>query len=265
MGFRRRRRRYRPSRRRGQSGSRSDAASPIEELAEVIIWGTGACVRGLARLVVWLCRLAFTVVRADPARPAVSWHASHSSGGNKAPVPPTVGTRAGAIPARTRWPGIAAPNPHRYLTTSESARATVELPYEPVNRLLSKGERAFWYPLYRAVRGKYRIFCKVRLADVVRTGAHRKDERRWFRKISSYHVDFVICQPRTTAPLLVIELDDRSHRSKTREERDEFKEEVLAAAGLPIYRVSAQQAYDPVELGLAIDRLIDLPRETDVS
>jgi very-short-patch-repair endonuclease len=103
-------------------------------------------------------------------------------------------------------------------------------------------------PLYHAVRGKYRIFCKVRLADVVCCPRGQADERRWFKKIGRYHVDFVICDPKTTAPLLVIELDDRRHRERRAKARDEFKDAVLRAAGMPVYRLAAQQAYDVVEL-----------------
>lgn len=131
------------------------------------------------------------------------------------------------------------------------------LPYCRAPYILSKGERAFWYPLYRAVRGEYRIFCKVRLQDVVRAPPEWREEHRWFRKISAYHVDFVICDPHTTAPLLVVELDDRRHREDPRRrERDEFKEAALASAGVPLYRVDAQQAYDPIELRQTTDRLI---------
>ena len=131
------------------------------------------------------------------------------------------------------------------------------LPYRRAPHLLTKGERAFWYPLYRAVKGKYRIFCKVRLQDVVSAPDSRGDERRWFKKIRGYHVDFVICDPDTTAPLLVVELDDRSHRARKRQDRDDFKAAVLASAGMPIYRVDAEAAYDPAELAEKIQRLID--------
>ncbi|MDQ3440889.1 MAG: DUF2726 domain-containing protein [Planctomycetota bacterium] len=130
------------------------------------------------------------------------------------------------------------------------------LPYERAPHLLSSGERALWYPLYRAVQGKYRIFCKVRLADVVRCPAANREEQRWFRKIGRFHVDFVLCEPQTTAPLLVIELDDQSHHSKQRRARDRFKDAVLGAARVPIYRVRAQQAYDPLELAATVGRLI---------
>jgi hypothetical protein len=131
------------------------------------------------------------------------------------------------------------------------------LPYQRATFLLSKGERALWHPLYFACKGRYRIFAKVRLADVVSCPADHRDERRWFRKIGRYHVDFVICAAKTTAPLLVVELDDRSHRSSPRRrERDEFKDAALRAAGMPVYRITAQQAYDPSEIADTIERLI---------
>jgi hypothetical protein len=128
------------------------------------------------------------------------------------------------------------------------------MPYRRAKRLLSQGERAFWYPLYKAVEGRYRIFCKVRLADVVDVPA--RGERYWFRRIRGFHVDFVLCDPETTAPLLVVELDDRSHRSDRVREQDAFKDEVLRAAGLPVYRVPCEEAYDPAELAERIRAMI---------
>jgi very-short-patch-repair endonuclease len=69
-------------------------------------------------------------------------------------------------------------------------------------------------------------------------------------------VDFVLCDLHSTAPLLVIELDDRSHARARSESRDRFKDAVLKAAGLPIYRVRCQQAYAPPELAGEIERRI---------
>jgi hypothetical protein len=132
-----------------------------------------------------------------------------------------------------------------------------DLPYRQAKGLLSQGERAFWMPLQQAVNGKYRLFAKVRLADVVCCPPGRRDESRWFLKIGRYHVDFVVCAPDTTAPLLVIELDDRTHRGQAALQRDDFKDAVLRAAGIPVYRIPAQQAYDPIELRQTIQRLID--------
>jgi hypothetical protein len=134
------------------------------------------------------------------------------------------------------------------------------LPYCRAENLLTKGERAFWLPLSQAVNGKYRIFCKVRLADVVCCPPGQSDEKDWFRKIAHAHVDFVICQPESTRPLLVIELDDRSHLDPAQGRRDEWKDDVLCAARLPVYRVPAREAYDALELSQTIDRMIEETR-----
>jgi len=139
-----------------------------------------------------------------------------------------------------------------------SSTATEPPPYQRAPRLLTEGEYAFWVPLFHAVKGKYRIFCKVRLADVVCCPEHRKDERFWFRKIGNYHVDFVVCDPETTRPLLVIELDDRSHRDGAEQRRgfDAWKDEALRAAGVPVYRAPVREAYDVQALADVVERMI---------
>jgi hypothetical protein len=130
------------------------------------------------------------------------------------------------------------------------------LPYRKTSALVTPGEHGIWYSLERAVQGKYRLFCKVRLADVVCCPQEDSNEGYWFRKIGRYHVDFVICDLITTAPLLVIELDDRRHREHLRKMQDEFKDAVLRAAGVPVCRIAARAAYDVEELKLRIEQLI---------
>jgi very-short-patch-repair endonuclease len=168
-----------------------------------------------------------------------------SSAAPMRPVPaPPVSPRPQAV-RPSHWPPQLRADP----SLAVPAAVPEQLPYRRRSHLLSQGERAVWYPLYYAVKGRYRLFCKARLADVV-----TYPRGRWFKRIRGYHVDFVVCDPATTAPLLVVELDDRSHRSVEAQERDRFKDEVLAAAGVPILRVRAQQAYDPVELREAIEQ-----------
>ena len=54
------------------------------------------------------------------------------------------------------------------------------------------------------------------------------------------HVDFVLCEPRTTRPLLVIELDDASHNSSDRRRAaDAAKDHACRTAGIPMLRVRA--------------------------
>ena len=123
-------------------------------------------------------------------------------------------------------------------------------PYEPAKALLTAGERAFSRVLYEAVGGDFQICHKVRLADVivVRPGTSNKHRMRCFGRISSKHLDFVLCDPDTFAILAVVELDDRSHREASRRERDAFIDEAITAAGLPILHVPAQRSYSARKL-----------------
>ena len=76
--------------------------------------------------------------------------------------------------------------------------------------LFSKAEANFFSVLKRAVGEKFIVFSKVRLADIFIT----KNGDGYFtalNKISSKHIDFLLCDPITISPKLAIELDDRSH------------------------------------------------------
>lgn len=139
-----------------------------------------------------------------------------------------------------------------------SAWERPKMPFKRSDGLLTKGERAFWYPLYYAVKGKYRIFPKVRLGDVVSGREGDETDRFWFQKIAGYHLDFVLCDPETTRPVMVVELDDTSHRTEKAIRRDGLKDRVLGDAGIPILRVKAAEAYGPAELVHSIETAISL-------
>ncbi len=72
------------------------------------------------------------------------------------------------------------------------------------------------------------------------------------KRIDRKHVDFVLCEPDTFRPLLVIELDDAAHQRARSQESDVMKDKVLEAAGLPMLRVAVQGSYEPQELAKRI-------------
>ena len=90
-----------------------------------------------------------------------------------------------------------------------------------------------------------RIFGKVRIADIikVRPGLERSDYSGAFSKIRAKHVDFVLINPLTTAPLLVIELDDSTHDEYDRKVRDAFVDEAMYQAQIPILHVPLRKRY----------------------
>jgi Protein of unknown function (DUF2726) len=70
-----------------------------------------------------------------------------------------------------------------------------------------------------------------------------KDWQKYGARASGMHLDFVLADAEGLQPLLVIELDDRSHRRADVRRRDEFKNAAIAAASVPLVRVAAAGRY----------------------
>lgn len=122
-------------------------------------------------------------------------------------------------------------------------RRSHRLPYFAKETLCSRGELAFYRILNHAVPSGLAISMKTRLGDVIGCTADGW-KSGYGAKISQKHVDFVIYDPVTTAILLVIELDDKTHQLPDRQTRDVFVDEALKAAGVAILRVPAAREYD---------------------
>ncbi len=93
----------------------------------------------------------------------------------------------------------------------------------------------------------YSINNKVRLWDVLYV-PWSEESRKYENKISSKHIDFLLCDPTTMQPVLAIELDGASHHRKDRQDRDAFLDQALAAAGLPILHIKAARSYSIAEV-----------------
>src|SRR5437899_5200107 len=108
---------------------------------------------------------------------------------------------------------------------------TDSLPYSRQNYFFSAAERSF-YEILRRLTPEHTVFAKVRLADVVYVkGTISRQEH--LNRIDRKHLDFVVCD-KNLAPVVAIELDDAYYDHTNRSSRDEFVEQVLAAAALPI-------------------------------
>jgi hypothetical protein len=115
------------------------------------------------------------------------------------------------------------------------------LPYSGKKYFFSAAERSF-YEVLRRLAPDHTVFAKVRLADLVHVSKGTTSWQSHFNRIIRKHVDFVLCD-RDLAPVVAIELDDASHDEEERKDRDEFVDQVLASAGLPIVHIRAKRAY----------------------
>lgn len=133
-----------------------------------------------------------------------------------------------------------------------------KLPYFARERLLSQGETIFFSILRRAVAGRYLIAPKVRAADILHC-----DQAAWEEGFGHYvarhHLDFVLCDQRTTAILAAIELDDRSHAEERRRQRDKFLDDAFAAAKIPLLRFRAKARYVVADVMADIEQVLVLP------
>jgi very-short-patch-repair endonuclease len=125
-----------------------------------------------------------------------------------------------------------------------------EFPYQKDPLLFTPAERAFLDVLEQALGGEFRIMGKVRLADILKvrpaiTGGERLSA---FNSIQSKHLDFVACDPDDFSIQFAVELDDRSHNQRNRQDRDAFLDKAMEAAGLPIIRFPAKATYSVQEV-----------------
>ncbi|NWO04681.1 MAG: DUF2726 domain-containing protein [Alteromonadaceae bacterium] len=111
---------------------------------------------------------------------------------------------------------------------------------------MSQAEGSFFQVLELALpKDQYRLFGKVRVEDliVVKNGLTRDMRQSARNRIRSRHVDIVVVDSKTFVPVWAIELDDKSHQAKDRQERDEFLDRAFDAAGLPLIRFPAKRGY----------------------
>jgi hypothetical protein len=135
-----------------------------------------------------------------------------------------------------------------------------QLQYRRRAALFTAAERSFAGVLDQVLDARYRVYGKVRVADLIEP-LPAKDRRIWqkaFNRISAKHFDFVICNSSDLVPVVVIELDDRSHQKARRQQRDELLQQICTQVQLPLIRVPAQKAYKLAEVEEYLKPLQDL-------
>ncbi len=135
--------------------------------------------------------------------------------------------------------------------------------FTPRRFLLTRNEAAFFQVLTAVVADRYRISCKVRLADII-TCSDRDWKRGYANRISQKHIDFVVSCAKSSRIVAAIELDDRSHRRRERRGRDAFVNQLFRNARVHLIRVPVRWDYDVgvvarylSEAGLPLENEID--------
>lgn len=85
----------------------------------------------------------------------------------------------------------------------------------------------------------YTVFTKVRLLDLVEPKKGNPKYKTYFYKIQAKHIDFVLCDNVKLVAQVLIEIDDSSHDTPERMERDKFVDEVVQSVGYKIIHARA--------------------------
>ncbi|MEZ9142799.1 MULTISPECIES: DUF2726 domain-containing protein [unclassified Shewanella] len=131
-----------------------------------------------------------------------------------------------------------------------------QLNYRRKTKLFSHAERSFLGVLDTACADQYRVFAKVRVADVLtpEKGLNRSNWQTAFNRISAKHFDYILCKPDTMEFVAAIELDDKSHNSKQAQKRDALINEACESAQLPLIRFPAKARYSVQEVKQVIEQ-----------
>jgi len=118
-------------------------------------------------------------------------------------------------------------------------------PYIQAGPLFTSAERSFLGVLQAAVGNDAQVFGKVRVADVIKPtkGLSRGNWQKAFNRIKAKHFDFIVCNRDDLSVICTVELNDSSHQSKKRMQRDKLLEKACEAAKLPLIQVPAKSGY----------------------
>lgn len=114
--------------------------------------------------------------------------------------------------------------------------------YQPIPYINSKSEQNFFAQLIKIVPTEQYLLCKVRLADICKPVDPKNIVA--FNKISRKHLDFVVVNKVTSKIICAIELDDKSHFSKSSMKRDLEKNRALDSSKIKLFRVKTTRSYN---------------------
>lgn len=149
------------------------------------------------------------------------------------------------------------------LKPKASISSVGELGYRKKKTLFTEAERSFLGVLDQIIDPtQHRVFGKVRVADLIEPNPtkNRSEWQKAFNSISAKHFDYVICAVDTLQPACVIELDDKSHSQKKRQQRDQLLESICREVELPLVRVPAQRTYKPKVIKALLDKRMSVSR-----
>ena len=117
--------------------------------------------------------------------------------------------------------------------------------YRARDKFFTKSEYMFFSELEKQNNGKYHIFSKVRLEDIVEVipTTEYKTKRAKRNSIKSRHIDFVLIDKQTGGVHCAIELDGGSHHTHKQYQSDRKKDKILSECDITLHRIKVGQNF----------------------
>ena len=125
--------------------------------------------------------------------------------------------------------------------------------------IMTQRENEFFRQLNDMLGSKWYIIPQVHLSALLN---HKVKGQNWnaaFRHINGKSVDYVLRSKETGKPVCAIELDDASHDSKSRAERDAEVERIFKAANIPLARFRNPEKMSRQEIVSVIAKAVKAP------
>ena len=122
-----------------------------------------------------------------------------------------------------------------------------KLPFGLRSQMLSEPKALMYRALVASAAADAVVFAKVRLSDFLFV-AGGGDDLKHAIKMDRKFVDFLLCDPFSMQPLLVIELGMPVSDGEKQKTRDPFITRALKTSGIKLLKVEARQSYPVREL-----------------
>ncbi|OGK39583.1 hypothetical protein A2954_02215 [Candidatus Roizmanbacteria bacterium RIFCSPLOWO2_01_FULL_37_12] len=100
------------------------------------------------------------------------------------------------------------------------------------DELLTHNEQRFYRDLQKVFGEEYYIFSHVSLTSLLKIRPDQKDLYEKHANINKFYFDFVLVAKEQFKPVLVVELNDRTHGHNKRFQRDAYFSSMLASADI---------------------------------
>ncbi len=154
---------------------------------------------------------------------------------------------------RTDSPCPAAPAGETTEGTSAAAAPDIPYLYKLRKRLISANEQNYFTAIQAALPPEYHVYPQINLAAVIERTDHARFCNELFR-----NVDFMVTDGNYT-PKIAVEINDQTHQSADRRERDKKVRQICEEAGLPLVTLWTSYGVQPDYIQKRLTEALETP------